>query len=220
MSEDVNMDVSEVVQPTEAETVQDSPQSQEPQKGSQEYNFREARRIMDQQSREINELKYHLQSMQKPVPVEEDPTDGDYLTKKQWRELEEQREAERRAQHEYATAEDRVRLKHRDYDEVVNQKNIDELIEDDSDLAETLRSSPNPYAAAYKLIKKASFYQEKQKPKKNQEAEKIVKNVSKPVSSNAVPTRPLATANEFASSSHDERQALYREMMGYASRRN
>ena len=61
MPEDVNMDVAEVVQPTETETVQDIHESIEPQKGSAEYNFREARRIMDQQSREINELKYHLQ---------------------------------------------------------------------------------------------------------------------------------------------------------------
>lgn len=222
LSEDVNTDVQEVVQPSEPETVQDNSVSQEPQKGSSEYNFRETRKIIEQQSREINELRYHLGAMQqKPAPVEEDPSDSDYLTKKQWRELEEQREAQRRAQLEYDAAEDRMRLKNRDYDEVVTEQNIKELIEDDSDLSETLRNAPNPYATAYKLIKKSSFYQQKQvKPKKNMEAEKIVQNVSKPVSSNAVQARPLATANEFASSSSEERQALYREMMSYASRRN
>jgi hypothetical protein len=51
------------------------------------------------------------------------------------------------------------------------------------------------------------------------EAEKIIKNAQKPVSSNAVQTRPLASANSYAALGAEERKSLYEEMMNSASRR-
>src|ERR1700684_1230453 len=75
MSEEVNQNVvEEVVQPTETEQVQDEVhETKQPQKGSAEYNFREMRRVMEQQSREIQDLKY--QQQQKNAPIASEPDD-------------------------------------------------------------------------------------------------------------------------------------------------
>ena len=122
------------------------------------------------------------------------------------------------AEREYATAEDRARLKYRDYDDVVTEDNVRELIEDDPDVADAIRNAANPHITAYKLIRKTTAGREKP-PKKSMDAEKIVKNAQKPISSNAVQTRPLASANSYAFSGEDERKALYNEMMQAARRR-
>jgi hypothetical protein len=124
------------------------------------------------------------------------------------------------AEKEQSQVEDKMRLKFRDYDDVVTNENIKDLIEDDRDFADALASSANPALAAYKAIKKAAFYQNKKTEKKPSiEAEKIVKNAAKPVSTNAVQNRPLATAESFSRASDSERAALYREMQEFASRR-
>jgi len=219
------MDVAEVVQPQETETVQEEAQQKEPQKGSKDYNFAEARRIMQEQNRRIQELEqreYQRNQVQQAEPVDELAGLGqeDYLTRKQAEALAMRKAQELLAQQEYATAEDRARLKFRDYDDVVTDDNIDELIKDDPEVADLIRSSQHPHVTAYKLIKKTASFQEKSKKRPvSHDVEKIAKNTQKPVSSNAVQARPLANANSYAFSSEEEKRALYNEMMGYANRR-
>lgn len=223
MSEEENMDVMEVVQPQETETVQES---KEPVKGSAEYNFRETRKLIEQQSREIQELKQReyerMQAAQAPQAAQVDELGGlsyeDYTTRKHVEALAARVVEERLAQQEYATAEDRVRLKHKDYDDVVNDENIQKLINDSPRLANLLKSSDNPYLDAYEFIKQTSFYNEKNK-KRAPGVDKVAVNSQKPVSVNAVQARPLTQANSYAFSSEEEKRAMYNEMMGYANRR-
>ncbi len=223
MTEEENTNVEAVVEPSETETVPE-PQAKEPVKGSAEYNFREARRLMQEQSRRIQELEErerqrNIQAAPQPVDELEGLGQEDYLTRKQAEALAIRKAQELLAQQEFANAEDRVRLKFKDYDDVVTDENVDELIKDDHEVADLIKSSSNPYAAAYKLIKKSAFYNEKGKKKAPDMTDKVVKNTQKPVSSNAVQARPLAQANSYAFSNAEEKQQLYNEMMGYAARR-
>jgi hypothetical protein len=214
-TEDKNVEV--VVQPSASEeTVKPDSTPKEPQKGTAEYNFREARRIMEEQQRKIQELENAVRSVQQPEPKTKDELENvasdDYLTRKQAEVLALRQVQEALLQQEKNQQEDRTRLKFKDYDDVVTEENVKTLTNDDPDLTQTILSSPNPFAAAYKLIKQTAFYEQKSR-KRPEEAEKLVKNASKPVSANAVQARPLASANAFASTSKEEQQALYKEMM-------
>ncbi len=223
MTEEENPSVEAVAEPSTTEMEPES-RTQEPVKGSKDYNFAEARRLMQEQSRRIQELEareYQRSQATQAEPVDELAGLGqeDYLTRKQAEALAIRKAQELMAQQEYATAEDRARLKFKDYDEVVTDENIEDLIKDDHEVAELIKSSQSPYATAYKLIKKSAFFNEKSKKRPNDAADKVAKNTQKPVSSNAVQARPLAQANSYAFSSAEEKQQLYNEMMGYANRR-
>ena len=231
MSEEENSNVEqEVVQPSETEQVQETQETRSPQKGSAEYNFREMRLAMEEQKRIIQDLQYQAQQRNAPQQQQEvdylpGVNDDEIVTKAQLkafnRKVEEdnrRRDEEMRMQQELSFAEDRVRMRHKDYDDVMTDENIQNLIEDDNVLAETIRNSPNAYEAAYKMIKKSAFYQEKGR-KPSVDAQKIVKNAQKPVSSNAVQQRPLAQANSYAFANDNERESLYREMQESAKRR-
>lgn len=232
MTEEVNQNVvEEVVQPTETDQVQEvSEQPQSPQKGSAEYNFRELRRVVEDQNRRIQDFEYREQQRNAPKQPEQDDylpgvSNDEILTKAQVAAMNRKfyddnrrKEEEIRMQQDQSFAEDRVRIRHKDYDDVVTQENIHNLIEDDNVLAETLKYSPNPYETAYKLIKKSAFYAD-QNRRPSIEAQKIVKNTHKPVSSNAVQQRPLAQANNYAFGADTDRETLYREMTEAAKRR-
>jgi hypothetical protein len=224
MSDEENSSVvEEVAQPSEPAEVQESAVSKEPQKGSAEYNFRALRQQMEELQRHNQqlEMKLHSSLPQAPAPVDElaNLRDDDWMSVKQARELAMRTVHEVLAEKEQGQVEDKMRLRYRDYDDVVTTENINELIEDDRDFADALRSSANPALAAYKAIKKSAFFQNKKPEKRSVEAEKIVKNAAKPVSTNAVQNRPLATAESFSRASDTERAALYREMQEFASRR-
>jgi len=212
MSEE-NEDVEVVVEPSEPEITSEQPEQedvpQEPAYGSPEYNFRELRKVAEEQQRELRELRAQVQ---RPVQQEEPEDDeDDFLTKKQVKALLQQQEQ--------ASLEDKMRIRHRDYDDVVTDENIKRLIENDDDLADSIRRASNPYAVAYKFIKKSAFYSDGQKlnSKKQSDVEKIQKNSQKPASANAA-TKPLQSANSYASMSQGEMDALYKEMMECASR--
>ncbi len=227
MTEEENTNVGEVVQPSEAAEVQDVVPEQ-PARGSKEYNFAEQRKLIEQQSRRLQELE-ERERQRSYAPPPREPDDeleaigkDELVSRKQAEKLIEniatRKAQEMMEQQAYATAEDRVRLKYKDYDDVVTEDNVKELIEDDLEVSEAIKSSSNPYAAAYKLIKKAAFYQDKGK-KKSVDAERVVKNAQKPVSSNAVQARPLTGANNYAFASDNERDSIYKEMMESARRR-
>lgn len=227
MSDEENKSVeAEVAQPSETAEVQEVSAPKEPQKGSAEYNFRELRQKMEELQRHNQQLESRLQYQAPPVnqpePVDElaNLRDDDWMTAKQAKALAMRTYQELAAQQEQLQIEDKMRIRFRDYDEVVTSENIKELVDDDRDFADVLASSANPALAAYKAIKKAAFYQNKKTEKRvSPEAEKIVKNAAKPVSANTVQQRPLAGADSFARSSDTERAALYKEMQEFASRR-
>lgn len=203
MSEDQIQDVEqEVVAPESQEVGEEQRASQEPQKGSPEYNFREMRKTLELQQRQIRELESALShKAQDSYQDEEQELAGDdFLTVKQAEKLALRKAQELIQQREIATLEDRTRLKFKDYDEVVTEENVKQLIEDDRELAHALHNSPNPYATAYKLIKKSSFYKgaEEMSKKRTSDAERIAKNTQKPASANSVPPRPLAEANKLS----------------------
>lgn len=222
MSAEVNQDVEqEVVQPTETEAVQDQPQ---PQKGSAEYNFGEMRKLVAEQNRQLELQARRLQelenSSQQPASqsdeIDVDSIDQDaYLTKRQAEAIAYRQTQEMLYLQERAFMEDKMRIKCRDYDEIVTRENIDELIRNEPDLELAIKNAPNPFATAYSFLKKVKGPKQKQ----SDEAEKIVRNAQKPVSSNAIPARPLATANQYARMTATERDLLNREMIQSASRR-
>lgn len=217
----------EIAAPSDEEVVVElQEEEEEPKKGSAEYNFRELRKIteeqkkaLDQQQQRIRELEY---GNQREAPKKEDDplsrlTDDDWLTVGQAKKLALREVEDLLAKRERDTLEDRVRLKFKDYDDVVSDENVAKLIEDDNDLADALRNSPNPYTTAYKLIRKSNFYKENEEGKKYKaETNNIQKNNSKPVSSNAVSAKPLAKANSYAQADLTD---LYKEMQEYARRR-
>ena len=230
MSDSQTQDVGDLVNPVETETTQPIAQSneevsKEPSRGSADYNFREMRKLIEEQSRKIRELE-EIRYRQGAPAQQEDADDlatlrkDDFLTVAQAEKLALRKAEELLHQREIASQEDHSRLKHPDYDQIVNEDNIKQLIEDDRDLAETLRNSPNPYEAAYKLIKKSSFYtsREEMNKKKSMEAEKLLKNANKPLSSNAVQSKPLSEANAFVMNKA-LRDELAKEMYESAKRR-
>ena len=176
---------------------------------------------MDEQNRRIRELESQIQQPRAPEPQYRDELEdlgqNDYLTRKQAEALAVRKAQELMEQQQYVQAEDRARMRYRDYDDVVTEDNVKELT-NDPDVLQTLKSSPDPYAAAYKLIKNSSSYSEKTK-KPSIESEKMAKNIQKPVNSNAVAQRPLAAANSYAFGSDAERQALWSETVQAARRR-
>jgi len=229
MSEATNPDVNqELVAPVEQEQspqpAQETEVSSEPRPGSQEYNFREMRRILEEQQREIRQLREEQYS--RPQPVQEPEEDelatmrnSDYLTVAQAKKLALQQAEQLLQQREIATQEERARLRYQDYDSVVSDENVQELIKD-RDVAETLRNSPDPYAAAYKMIKNSVSYHTKQQvaQKRSFEGDRIAKNASKPVPSAAVQSKPIAEANNWAMN-EAMRQELAKEMYECAKRK-
>jgi len=222
-----NQDVEVVVEPSEPEIKSEEQHTQEvaskePAYGSQEYNFREMRNVVEEQQRRIRELEARNYQQKAPVEEEEEVLDGDdFLTVKQAEKLALRKAQELIKQQEIDNLEDKTRMKFKDYDDVVTEENVKKLIEDDVDLADSIRKASNPYATAYKLIRKTSFHKKDQeeKAKKNSDVEKLQKNATKPGSSNAVAPKPLSQASSFSSMSKAEMNALYQEMQQCASRR-
>lgn len=228
--------MEEIEQTNDVEQEADVAASSEPQvsqdkaiddaPGGDAKNFRELRRILKEQQTRIRELEQvaapRYQEALPPEEEEESINPDDIPT---WKQVQKaiKKEAEKRAreivgEHHAMTAEDRFRAKNRDYDEVVTEDNVRQLVDDDPVLADTIRNSPNPYEAAYKLIKKTSFYK---KPEGASDAKRIQENAKKPVSSNAVKTeRPLAAAHSWATMGESDRNALYKEMQDCARRRS
>ena len=200
-----NTDVEVVVEPSSPEIKSEGQQTQEskePAYGSTEYNFREMRKVVEEQQKRIKELEAKAyQPVNEPDEKDEETLDeDDFLTVKQAKRLALKETQELIRQQEINTLEDRTRLKFKDYDDVVTEENVTKLIDNDADLSDSIRRASNPYATAYKLIKKTEFHRtEKEvKNRKQQDVEKIQANATKPGSINAV-SKPLAQANNYAS---------------------
>jgi hypothetical protein len=230
VSESQTHDVEKaVVEPEVQEHSQSESQikeaNQEPRPGSHEYNFKEMRRLLEEQQKKIQELTNARSEKQAPHQEEVDELANlrkdDFLTVAQAEKLAQRKAEQLLAEREMAYQEDRMRMKNTDYDSVVTSENIDKLKQEDPELLEAIRYSSNPAAAVYKLIKKASFYEKKVEApkKKSEDLDKLEKNASKPMSSNAVQSRPIAEMHDFVSSEQSERTQALKEMEYYSKRR-
>lgn len=188
MEENVGVQ-TDVADPSTEEKTNQTSEPQETQKATEDSNWKEAREVMRQQQREIQELKEQLVKNQPQEKLDEldSLASDDIVTVAQARKLAE-KVAERTTskllkEKEVETMEDRASIKYPDYAEVVT-KYIPKIIKDDPDLAETIRNSPNPYIAAYKIAKTSYLYNQDKNnsDKANQTTQKILENSSKPQS--------------------------------------
>ncbi len=186
-----------------------------------EENFRrfeEKLRILERQNQELNET---LNKREAPEPIDDslseldDLQDDDLITVGQMNKLAAkqakkivQEELDRKAKEELPN---KVKKQFTDYDDVVTNENLEQLIKEDPDLEYDIKVAKNPYARAYKSIKASSFY--KTKVTGQQDQKKIDENASKPVSSNTLgKSGALSQANAFATYSNDD---LLSEMQAY-----
>lgn len=217
----------EVAQPLETEqqdVLQEEPkQPQESLISDQEHNWREARRKMQELERRAEEQEELIARLQnQAVDTQEDDlaklSDDDIITAKQARSLAQRmaREVAQEAirERENATAEERLKAKYPDYDDVVTKENIDLLKQQDPELAMSLYGlAHDPYnqaVAAYKMLKKTGIGDmAKNQPQKA----KVIENSRKPVSVQTV-TRSSAIGNaaQFGTMTPELRKQLQKEM--------
>lgn len=183
---------TEVADPSTEKNTDQTSAPEETPKAIEDPNWKEAREVMRQQQREIQELKdklvqTHSSQSQKELDELDSLASDDIVTVAQARKLAE-KVAEKTAskllkEKEVETMEDRTSSRYPDYADVVT-KYIPKIIKDDPDLAEAIRNSPNPYVTAYKIAKNSYIYKKdtENANKASQTAQKVLENSSKPQS--------------------------------------
>lgn len=147
---------------------QEVSQQSAPAENSQEHNWKEARRSLEEKERRIQELEYqkrlleqaHLQAQaaqaQKAQAQDEDifrgREDDDILTVAEARKLAKKLE-EKSSRSAALSPEDVMRIRVKDYDEVVSPENVKTYFENNPSLINLVQNSQNPYQTAYELIK-------------------------------------------------------------------
>jgi hypothetical protein len=195
-------------------------------------NWEKANEVLKAQRQQIEELRAQVQQMAyKPVVEEKDEFDeldqDDAMTVGQARKLAEklsEKKAKAAAkemveqyikQQSVITDESLARSKYEDYDYVVENYAIP-LIKNDPALAYKVQNSPNPALTAYKLGKLSDHYEEANMPQKTSpKAEKVLKNNSRPVSSNAVGSPLKNEADKYTNMS---KQDIWEESQKYSRR--
>lgn len=213
MEEAQEQPLDEVV---EQEQAQDTAESQQPQETplqakqrenqeAAERNWRETRQALKDQERVIRELKNQLEQKSMPTQKEIDVLStlahDDLLTRAQAErlaELKARQIVEETIQKQHAsTAEERIRMKYPDFDEVLSEQNIEFLRQHKPSLVRSVLANSDPYAqaeAAYELAK--SFCTQNDESRENMK--KLEENKQKPLSSNAVKKPSSALDNAHA----------------------
>jgi hypothetical protein len=198
-----------------------------------DHNWQEANRVLKTQQQRIQELENMVNDKLKPSPppVEKDEFDdldpNDYLTVDKARKMAEklaEKKAEAAAKkivQEYAqqqnlqSDETRARTKYDDYDYVIENFAIPQ-INNNPALALKISQAKNPAETAYKIGRLSDDYEEYMaKQTTSPKAEKILKNVQRPVSSNAVTPSLKKQADDFSKLSKEE---IWRQAEQYAKR--
>lgn len=215
MNEDQPIDVLEQEashQPQE--TIQEQAQ-QQPVESKQDRNWREMRQKLEHYEKKLADLEQKNQ----PKAVEEEElnlSDDDIVTAKDVKKLAKKmaREivAQDRMRYEADTAEDRLRTKYSDFDEVVNEDNVKKLLREEPELAKVLKSTADPYAkgvAAYRYIR----LMERANPEAV-DKQVIRQNLAKPRTTTSIKDSGLDHVEEFASGrlTAEMRRKLYEEM--------
>ncbi len=219
-----------LVQESQTEHVEEAHEEvrkEEPPKSNADHNWSQVNEVLKLQKKKIEELETRLTEKQSAIPPEPEEVDefanldpDNYLTvdmaKKMAEKLAEKKatQAARKIVGEYIQQqniqndEQKTRSKYEDYDYVIENFAIP-LIKNDPALAYKIQQSKNPADTAYKLGKLSDSYEEQSmKQQTSPKAEKILKNTSRPVSSNAVGSPLKNQADQFSKLSPQETWAM------------
>lgn len=197
MTEITDVGSEVVAQEVETHQVANEQPPQESQRRDEEMNWKRAREMMEEQKRQLEQMKererlyqQELMKFTKPVTNEEPAenfADDDLLTAAQAKrvaeKIAEQKFKSLWQQTEDAKAEDNLRREFPDYDAVVTPENLQKLARENPEILESLQATPRLYAkgkTAYKFLKtmvNPDFVESK---------EKIQTNSAKPRSSSSL----------------------------------
>jgi hypothetical protein len=216
LEEEVSHQPQEVQEPTQEAQVQES---------KQDRNWREMRKKLEYYEQRLEDFEKKQPSAPQPQQEEEELSlaDDDIVTAKDVKKLAKKMAKElyqqERMRYEAETAEDRLRSKYSDFDDVVSEENVRKLIKDEPELAKVLRATSDPYAkgvAAYRYIRTMERANPEQVDKQT-----IRQNLQKPRTTSSIKESGLDHAEEFASGrmTTEMRQKLYEEMRASQGRR-
>jgi len=215
MNEDQPIDVLEQEASHQPQELIQEQAQQQPVESKQDRNWREMRQKLEHYEKKLADLEQKNQ----PKAVEEEElnlSDDDIVTAKDVKKLAKKmaREivAQDRMRYEADTAEDRLRTKYSDFDEVVNEDNVKKLLREEPELAKVLKSTADPYAkgvAAYRYIR----LMERANPEAV-DKQVIRQNLAKPRTTTSIKDSGLDHVEEFASGrlTAEMRRNLYEEM--------
>lgn len=204
-------------------------------KKSEDYrdrNWTEARRKMQELEKKASEQEEVIKRLSAPASTKDDDDldklgDEDIVTKAQAKRLA-AKMAEEIAQRvirqrEASTVDERLQLKFPDFAQVVSEENINYLIENEPELAESLKLNPDPFkqgVAAYKLMKNLGINTGEDVKTPSREKDKAIKNSQKPLSVNAVTkTSAIGNAHMFENGLTPELKASLRKEMAECAKR-
>jgi hypothetical protein len=217
MDENQPIDVLETLEAPHQpqEEVQEQQAQAQPVESKQDRNWREMRKKLDYYEAKLAEFEQKTQS--KPVEEEEiNLSDDDIVTAKDVKKLAKKMAKElyqqERSKFEAETAEDRLRSKFSDFDDVVSEENVKKLLKEEPELAKVLKATHDPFAkgvAAYKYIRAM----ERANPQAV-DKEVVRQNLSKPKTTTSIRDSGLDHVDEFASGrmTAEMRRKLYEEM--------
>lgn len=225
VDESPEVSAPEPEQPNNPQSSLEAPPADQPKEDAQERNWRAARlrmeeqtRLIKMQERQMELMQQELQAVRSTTKEASEPED-EYFTdseKKLYKEIKSLKSAlEEQKSRESDVVVDRLRARFPDFDAVVNPENISYLQTNNAPLAKAIASmKSDPYEqglAAYELLKKTDWYQERQTM---QDKVKMDENSKKPLSVQAVRKQgPLAEANRFANGLTPElKKQLQQEM--------
>lgn len=180
-----------------------------------DIHWEQAREVMKLQKQQIEQLSAELMQLKQPkqnqdVDEFESLDPEDYLTVGKFKELTKKLTSKESAQtaqqvvgefiqqQKILDDEKRMREKHEDYDYVIENFAMN-IINNDAALAYKIKTSKNPAETAYKLAKMSDEYEESNMKKPTSpKAEKILKNSTRPVSSNSVGSNLQTQADDFS----------------------
>lgn len=198
------------------------------QEDAQERNWREMRKKVERLEKEAEELRQ--QQLQKQSEPDIDP--DEFLTYGQLQKIKQEEEAKRAKQEQERLAKEReaqierekmeapqkLKSQYKDFSDIVTQENINKLVKEDPEIAQSLEVyNDKPYIQgklAYEIIK-ARYGQ----PRYDEYTEKKIQdNLSQPTPSSAIKrSQALSSADAFANGLTPElKEQLWKEMEEYA----
>jgi len=237
---------STVVDENAQEEVLESAQGQE--ETSQDRNWGELRRKAEQSEQKARELeeksrlqdqfiKNLMEQTQQNQPVQKEEVDEfkqlsseEYLTLGQTEKMLEKRSRayardefnQLSQQREQERFKERLQAKYSDFDEVVNSETIAILEKKEPELAATIADLKDPYKMGmqtYKFISSMNLAGSKSERKHAEEVSKNIKKNEETIQSpHAYDKRPMAKAFDILNMSKKEKEDLFRETLGYASK--
>lgn len=243
--EDVNSIVTQVAPDAIQEHVQQPQESQESVNERNWRQMREAKKQLERELAEERRLREQAmqfalaqqQQAQHPAKTQEVDeldaiSDAEYIPKGTVKSLV-KKEAAKIAQEIAKTEYDkmvqhqnqtqfvhRLKAQFNDFEDVVNKETLQILEEKEPELAQSIAALQDPYKmglSSYKYIKALKLQEKASVYRREKEVDqKLADNAKTVQSPQAYDKRPMAQAFKMPGSK-EEKQAIYREMMGYAS---